>query len=219
VSGIDEKVRDVLDLVQMAGKEQRKPPRLSGGEKQRVALARALVLRPEVLLLDEPLSALDPKLRTQVRAELKSLQRRVGITFVIVTHDQEEAMMLADEVAVMHKGRIAQLGTPQDIYLRPKNRFVANFLGAVNWLDGFGVRPEALRITRDHIDSGPRTRFAHVDQSMFLGSSFHVHARLGDGKHVVAEIPRIDEPFHPGERVQLWWTEGDELHLPQGLDE
>lgn len=216
---IGKRVRDMLELVQMAGKEDRKPPRLSGGEKQRVALARALVLEPEVLLLDEPLSALDPKLRKQVRAELKSLQRRVGITFVIVTHDQEEAMMLADEVALMHKGQIAQLGSPEDIYLRPANRFVANFLGAVNWMGDFGVRPEALRMTREPIPSGPRTRFANVEHAMFLGSCFHVHARMGDGRRVVAEVSRVDDPFKPGEHVHIWWNAEDELHLPAGADE
>ncbi|MBM3738309.1 MAG: ABC transporter ATP-binding protein [Acidobacteria bacterium] len=211
---LDQKVAQVLDLVQMKGKEERKPARLSGGEKQRIALARALVLEPDVLLLDEPLSALDPKLRKQVRSELKALQRRVGITFIIVTHDQEEAMMLADEVALMHKGVIAQLGTPEDIYLRPANRFVANFLGAVNWLGEFGVRPEAIRITRDLLPTGDRCRPASVETVMFLGNSFHVQAKLSDGRSVVTEVSRLEKPFAPAERVRVWWNQEDEIHLP-----
>jgi len=109
---IETQVRDVLDLVQLAGKESRRPAQLSGGERQRVALARSLVLAPDVLLLDEPLSALDPNLRKQVRAELKAIQRRVGITFLFVTHDQEEALSLSDRLGVMNKGRLEQLGTP-----------------------------------------------------------------------------------------------------------
>src|SRR4051812_597002 len=144
---IDKKVKDALDLVQLTGKDDRLPAQLSGGEKQRVALARSLVLQPDVLLLDEPLSALDPNLRKQVRAELKSLQRRVGTTFLFVTHDQEEALSLSDQIAVMNKGLLEQVGTPEDIYLRPCTRFVAGFLGAVNWIRGIGVRPEATRIS------------------------------------------------------------------------
>ena len=118
---IDQRVRDVLDLVQLTGKESRCPAQLSGGERQRVALARSLVLEPDVLLLDEPLSALDPNLRKQVRAELKDIQRRVGITFLFVTHDQEEALSLSDRLGVMNKGRLEQLGTPEEIYLRPQH--------------------------------------------------------------------------------------------------
>src|SRR6202789_2262949 len=122
---IGDRVRDVLDLVQLAGKESRRPAQLSGGERQRVALARSLVLEPDVLLLDEPLSALDPQLRKQVRAELKDLQRRVGVTFLFVTHDQEEALSMSDQIAVMHRGAVEQVGTPEDIYQRPKTKFVA----------------------------------------------------------------------------------------------
>src|SRR5712671_1164475 len=145
---VDKRVREVLELVQLAGKESRYPSEISGGERQRVALARSLVLAPDILLLDEPLSALDPNLRKQVRAELKELQRRVGVTFLFVTHDQEEAMSLSDQIAVMNNGRLEQVGTPEGIYLRPRTRFVAGFLGAVNWIDGIGVRPEATRISR-----------------------------------------------------------------------
>ena len=132
--------------MQLGGKESRYPAQLSGGERQRVALARSLVLAPEVLLLDEPLAALDSKLRKQMRAELKELQGKVGVTFLFVTHDQEEALSLSDRIAVMNGGRIEQVGTPEEVYLRPRSRFVASFLGAVNWINGVGVRPEAIQL-------------------------------------------------------------------------
>jgi spermidine/putrescine transport system ATP-binding protein len=133
---VDGRVREILRLVDLAGVERRKPRQLSGGQQQRVALARALVNRPQVLLLDEPLGALDLKLRKQMQLELKSLQHELGITFVHVTHDQEEAMTMADQIAVMNKGRIEQLGTPTELYERPRTAFVARFLGASNLLPG-----------------------------------------------------------------------------------
>jgi ABC-type Fe3+/spermidine/putrescine transport system ATPase subunit len=204
------RVREVLELVRMETKADRKPARLSGGEKQRIALARSLVLEPEILLLDEPLSALDPNLRKQVRLELKALQRRVGITFVMVTHDQEEAMAMADVIAVMHQGRLEQVGTPEEIYLRPKTRFVAGFLGAVNWLDTLGVRPEAVRIA--YAPNG-RTRRARVEAAMFLGNCLHVEARLDSGHAVTAEVSRFNGTFHRGQEVHVWWDERDELRL------
>src|ERR1700726_4127005 len=145
---IERRVREVVDLVQLAGKESRLPGQISGGERQRVALARSLVLAPDVLLLDEPLSALDPNLRKQVRVELKDLQRRVGITFLFVTHDQEEALSMADRLGGMNPGELQQVGTPEEVYLRPQTRFVASFLGAINWIGDIGVRPEAMRIAK-----------------------------------------------------------------------
>ena len=141
-------MEDVLKLVGLATKENRKPAQLSGGERQRVALARSLVLEPDVLLLDEPLAALDPKLRKQMRVELKAIQRRAGITFLLVTHDQEEALSMSDQLAVMNEGRIEQVGSPEEVYFHPRTKFVAGFLGAVNWIAGVGVRPEATRIAR-----------------------------------------------------------------------
>jgi ABC-type Fe3+/spermidine/putrescine transport system ATPase subunit len=211
---IAKRVREMIDLVQLGGKEDRLPARLSGGEKQRVALARALVMRPELLLLDEPLSALDPRLRKQVRSELKALQRSTGITFLIVTHDQEEAMSMSDRIAVMNSGKLEQIGAPEDIYLRPATRFIAGFLGAVNWIDGVGVRPEATRISREMPGNGSRSMPATVDSSTFLGNCLHVEARLDDGRPVVAEVSRLNSQFAAGERVHLWWNPGDELHLP-----
>lgn len=207
-----DKVRDVVDLVQLSGKEDRYPAQLSGGEKQRVALARSLVLEPEVLLLDEPLSALDPNLRKQVRLELKTLQRRVGITFIFVTHDQEEALSLSGTIAVMNGGRIEQTGTPQDLYVRPHTRFVASFLGNVNWIGKVGVRPEATRITREQPGVGVPSVRGVVENATFLGSYFHVHAKLASGEVVVAEVSRLEPPFRPGEPVHMWWQPGDEMH-------
>ncbi len=133
---IRERVDEMLDLVRLKGLGARYPRHLSGGQQQRVALARALVLRPEVLLLDEPLGALDLKLRKAMQLELKSLQERVGITFIYVTHDQEEALTMSDHIAVMEKGRLIQTGSPADIYNHPRTRFVAEFIGNTNLFDG-----------------------------------------------------------------------------------
>jgi iron(III) transport system ATP-binding protein len=127
---------EVLELVGLQGLEERYPAQLSGGQQQRVALARALVRNPKVLLLDEPLSNLDAKLREKMRFEIKSLIRRMGITAVYVTHDQAEAMVISDRIAVMDSGKVVQVGTPQDIYERPANRFVADFIGTMNFLSG-----------------------------------------------------------------------------------
>jgi iron(III) transport system ATP-binding protein len=131
-----QKVADTLALVNLTGLEQRYPNELSGGQQQRVALARSLVVEPEILLLDEPLSNLDAKLREQMRVELKRLQRRTGITFVYVTHDQAEALALSDQIAVMNLGRVQQYGTPFEVYARPANRMVADFMGLVNLVPG-----------------------------------------------------------------------------------
>ena len=133
---IGRRVGEALELVRLEGYDRRKPNQLSGGQQQRVALARALVNRPTVLLLDEPLGALDLKLRRQLQIELKRIQSEVGITFVYVTHDQEEALTMSDRIAVMHAGRIEQLGTPEELYERPATRFVADFIGSTNLLHG-----------------------------------------------------------------------------------
>ena len=130
------RVAEAVELVQLTGLERRKPAQLSGGQQQRVALARALVLKPAVVLLDEPLGALDAKLRRALQVELKALQEQIGLTFVYVTHDQEEALTMSDRLAVMHAGRIEQLGTPKDVYREPKTTFVADFLGISNLMTG-----------------------------------------------------------------------------------
>ena len=133
---IESRVKDSMKLVDLTGFERRKPPQMSGGQQQRVALARALVNSPKVLLLDEPLGALDLKLRKQMQLELKRIQQEVGITFIYVTHDQEEAMTMSDRLAVMRHGKIEQIGAPEDVYESPATEFVAGFLGASNMLDG-----------------------------------------------------------------------------------
>jgi spermidine/putrescine transport system ATP-binding protein len=210
-TGIARRVQEALELVRLAGKESRYPAQLSGGERQRVALARSLVLQPEVLLLDEPLAALDPKLRKQMRLELKEMQRRVGITFLLVTHDQEEALSMSDQLAVMNAGAIEQVGTPQDVYLRPSTRFVAGFLGAVNWIDGVGLRPEVTRLSRTRPSNGGRCRPATVTGSVFLGNCVHVLARLETGEETVAEIPRSNGAYNSGEAIHVCWNPSDEM--------
>ncbi|MBN8731040.1 MAG: ABC transporter ATP-binding protein [Acidobacteria bacterium] len=201
------RVDAVLDLVQMTGKAASRPAQLSGGEKQRIALARSLVLEPDVLLLDEPLSALDPNLRKQVRGELKALQRRTGVTFLMVTHDQEEALSMADCIGVMNAGRLEQTGPPRGLYHRPRTRFVAGFLGAVNWIDGSGVRPEAVHVERD----GTQGRDATILAVTFLGNCVHVEAELAGGARMVAEIQNPRSEFRPGDEVRLWWRGEDEM--------
>ncbi|MFK8252586.1 ABC transporter ATP-binding protein [Ancylobacter terrae] len=148
----DRLAREALAMVKLAGMEARRPSQLSGGQRQRVALARALVVRPKVLLLDEPLGALDLKLREEMQAELKSLQRALGLSFVFVTHDQSEALSMADRVAVFNEGRIVQVGPPEEVYERPATRFVAGFVGSANVLSaaevshfGLPARPMSLR--------------------------------------------------------------------------
>jgi|SRR5579871_4682314 len=216
-------VRRVLEQVRLAGKESRMPSELSGGERQRVALARALVLAPDVLLLDEPLSALDPLLRKQVRAELKDLQRRVGVTFLFVTHDQEEALSLSDSIAVINRGTVEQVGTPQEVYCRPRSRFVADFLGAMNWFDQAGVRPEATHISRQRPENGACVRSAVVSRAIFLGSVMHIEVALGvadgaqeDESHTaIVQVAPNGECFQAGDQVHLWWNSSDEVRFPQ----
>ncbi len=143
---IRRRVSEMLEMVQLPGMENRKPDQLSGGQQQRVALARALINQPKVLLLDEPLGALDLKLRKAMQLELKALQQRVGITFIYVTHDQEEALTMSDRIAVMNGGKILQLGEPEEIYEHPVNRFVADFIGETNFMEGEVARLEEGRV-------------------------------------------------------------------------
>ncbi len=150
---VDKRVRDSMKLVDLVGFERRKPPQMSGGQQQRVALARALVNHPKVLLLDEPLGALDLKLRKQMQLELKRIQQEVGITFIYVTHDQEEAMTMSDRFAVMRHGKIEQIGGPEEVYESPATEFVAGFLGASNMLDG-EIKEAANGLTSILLDTG-----------------------------------------------------------------
>ncbi len=211
----DGPVAKVMNLLRLAGKESRLPHQMSGGERQRVALARSLVIEPELLLLDEPLSALDPQLRKQVRLELKSLQRSVGITFLMVTHDQEEALSLSDGIAVMNRGKLEQVGTPREIYLKPASRFVAGFLGSVNWLGDVGVRPELTRVGHQPPGNGARSHPARVRAATFLGNCVHVHTELSHGAHITAEVPCDHIEVAAGQDVHVWWEPEDEIHLPE----
>ncbi|HEU5020338.1 MAG TPA: ABC transporter ATP-binding protein [Bryobacteraceae bacterium] len=215
VANARERAMEALALVELGEKSGRLPAQLSGGEKQRVALARSLVLQPKVLLLDEPLAALDPKLRKQMRAELKAMQRRTGITFLLVTHDQEEAMSLSDKLAVMNQGRIEQFASPEEVWLRPATRFAAGFLGAVNWFGETGVRPEVTYADRERPAlNGERdgARRAIVQSTLFLGNRLHVHVRCENGDCAVAEVAR-GRDFADGESVWLWWNSADEMRF------
>lgn len=163
---IRHRVEEMLRLVQLPGYEGRKPDQLSGGQQQRVALARALINHPEVLLLDEPLGALDLKLRKAMQLELKALQQRVGITFIYVTHDQEEALTMSDRIAVMSKGKILQLGRPEEIYERPANRFVADFIGETNLMSGqvSGIESGVIMVSIDGQATVPARRIEGVSE-------------------------------------------------------
>lgn len=145
-SEIDDRVTEMLEIVSLKGFENRRVTSLSGGQQQRVAIARALVNRPQVLLLDEPLGALDLRLRKDMQNELKTIQQRMGITFIYVTHDQEEALTMSDTIVVMNKGKIQQIGRPEDIYNEPKNAFVADFIGESNILNGVMVRDNVVKM-------------------------------------------------------------------------
>jgi len=168
-SEIKRKVREMLELVKLPGVENRYPKQLSGGQQQRVALARALVIEPKVLLLDEPLSNLDAKLREEMRFEIKDLQRRLGITTIYVTHDQAEAMVLADRIAIMNRGKIIQVGSPEEIYERPGDKFVASFIGIANFIEGVvgevdEDRGRVVVVTKDHLILEAYSRSARKGQ-------------------------------------------------------
>ncbi len=172
---IDKRVKEALKLVKLEGLEKRTPHQLSGGQQQRVALARAIVLNPRVLLFDEPLSNLDAKLRVEMRAELRRIQKELNITTIYVTHDQEEAMSISDRLAVMNKGRIMQVGTPKEIYKSPKNEFVARFIGQGTFLSGEVIESnEALRVRLDIGDevkakpSNQEIKFAPGDRALIM---------------------------------------------------
>ena len=148
---IRRRVEEMIRLVQLDGMEKRMPAQMSGGQKQRVAIARALVNRPKVLLLDEPLGALDLKLRKQMQGELKALQRQLGITFIYVTHDQEEALTMSDRIAVMNRGRLEQVGTPEEVYNHPETKFVADFIGESNIIEGYveNMTEDSIEVTME----------------------------------------------------------------------
>ncbi|HEX9773619.1 MAG TPA: ABC transporter ATP-binding protein [Steroidobacteraceae bacterium] len=212
---------EMLDLVQLDSFADRRPNQLSGGQKQRVALARALINQPKVLLLDEPLGALDLKLREEMQTELKSLQQRLGITFVFVTHDQGEALSMANRVAVFSEGRIEQLDTPRALYTHPRTAFVAGFVGSANVVEAplaarltgraqaFAIRPELIRILPDGAAPGGHVSAEGVLEGiLYHGASSRYHVRI-DAEHVLAvaqaESGGATPLPAPGSRVRLAW--------------
>jgi len=191
----EKRVQRALEMVRLAGLGHRRPNQLSGGQRQRVALARAVVNEPEVLLLDEPLGALDLKLRQEMQIELKQIQKDVGITFVYVTHDQEEALTMSDRLAVMSNGQIEQIGVPVDVYERPATEFVAGFIGISNVITRNGVRlvvrPEKIRMLAEGEDPGPGMTVepGQVEQVMYVGMTtrYLVHLERGEQRVAVRE--------------------------------
>jgi spermidine/putrescine ABC transporter ATP-binding subunit len=231
-----DRVKNALDLVKLAGLGERRPLQLSGGQRQRVALARALVINPAVLLLDEPLSNLDLKLREEMRVEIVAIQRRLGITTVFVTHDQGEALVMSDRIAVMNAGRIEQVGDPADIYERPATRFVAEFIGRMNLFAGM-VTPERgvrlaggavlpIEVSKDiagggsvHVAVRPeRARLAReatssglalegtVKQVLYLGASRELHLDLAGGERGLVELPNDGTHGEIAAGSRVWLT-------------
>ncbi|GGE71353.1 ABC transporter ATP-binding protein [Priestia taiwanensis] len=211
-----ERAEEVLHLTQLTELRSRKPKQLSGGQQQRVAIARAVVNNPKVLLLDEPLGALDFKLRKDLQRELKNLQRNLGITFVYVTHDQEEAMSMSDRVAVMNNGKVEQLGTPEEIYYKPKSLFVATFIGENNIVkDGerlFALRPEKIR-TGSPSDTGMRTGV--VEDVEFLGNHHKMYIREESGENLFIAYQPTDKDAHykVNDIIGFGWNKEDEVDV------
>jgi ABC-type Fe3+/spermidine/putrescine transport system ATPase subunit len=212
---IERRVKAALAQVALTGLEERKPGQLSGGQQQRVALARALVVEPPVLLCDEPLGALDRKLRQQMQFELKELQKRLGVTLVFVTHDQEEALAMSDRIAVMNRGRVEQVGAPTEIYERPRTRFVADFIGEINILEEAGqaraLRPEKIRLVPA---AGARVA-GSVETANFLGGSTLYRIRANDGRALLVRETHAGEraPRGTGDSVGLAWADSDTVKL------
>jgi putative spermidine/putrescine transport system ATP-binding protein len=201
-----------LKQVRLEGYESRKPSQLSGGQRQRVALARALVNRPAVLLLDEPLGALDLKLREQMQIELKELQREVGITFIFVTHDQEEALTMSDRIAVFNQGRIEQLGTPREIYENPASAFVSEFVGQTNkvTIEGkrINIRPEHISLSSQPA-TGKRSIAGEVTDLIFIGSTTRFRFKSVDGISLTST--NVSENLQVGDAVYASWDKDKEF--------
>ena len=221
----------VLDMVRLSGLGDRKPVQLSGGQRQRVALARAIVNEPEVLLLDEPLGALDLKLRQEMQTELKRIQQEVGITFVYVTHDQEEALTMSDRLAVVDGGRIQQIGTPAEVYERPDTEFVAGFIGVSNLIDRDGhrmtVRPEKIHLLLG--DDEPAPTGAHVeggriDEVVYLGMVTRYMVELDGGGRLIAvrqnlETAAAEALDARGRRVRVAWRPDQSYEIAGNKEE
>ncbi|MFF2124575.1 ABC transporter ATP-binding protein [Streptomyces olivochromogenes] len=229
-----QQAREALADVRLEGFGARRPSQLSGGQRQRVALARALVGRPRVLLLDEPLGALDLKLREQMQVELKAIQREVGITFVFVTHDQEEALTMSDRIAVFNQGRIEQVGTPAEIYERPATPFVAGFVGTSNLLEGdsaqqvvgapgtYSIRPEKIRVLEESAEAAEpehSTATGTVVEVVYLGDATRFLVDLDAGGRLTAlqqnlETSSEDVAAYRGTRVRLRWHHRHTFKVP-----
>ena len=234
VKGIDKparhrKAQEALTLVALGSFGARRPSQLSGGQRQRVALARALVNEPKVLLLDEPLGALDLKLREQMQVELKALQRNLGITFVFVTHDQGEALSMADRVAIFNEGKIIQVGSPEEIYERPNTKFVADFVGSSNVLSPAfsksaggpakwtSLRPEKISILRgkEKAPVGHHSASAFVIAAHYQGSVTRLNTRTAGGETINVTVPSTEGKFADGNKITLHWPR-EALHIMAG---
>jgi putative spermidine/putrescine transport system ATP-binding protein len=223
------KARGALAMVKLARYEDRRPAQLSGGQRQRVALARALVNGPKVLLLDEPLGALDLKLREQMQEELKTLQRELGITFVFVTHDQGEALSMADRVAVFNEGKIVQVGVPDDVYERPQSRFVADFVGSSNVLSPefasrhggaakwTSLRPEKIGVFQagKKVGEGQAHTDGEIKMISYQGAVTRFSVETADTR-ICAEMPAGGMSFKQGDKVRLIWPRSAMVTMEQG---
>jgi sulfate transport system ATP-binding protein len=202
---IQERVKELLALVRLDGLAERYPSQLSGGQLQRMALARALAVQPKVLLLDEPFGALDAQVRAELREWLRRLHDEIHVTTIFVTHDQEEAMEVAEQIVVMHEGRIEQVGTPRELYESPRNEFVMTFIGPVNRLGNAFVRPHDIQL-RSVSEAGPGTTEALVQRIVHLGFEVRAELTLPDGREIRAQLTR-------DEAQQLELAEGQILSL------
>lgn len=204
---------ELLKRIGLADKAGAYPAQLSGGQKQRIAIARAVINEPKVLLLDEPLGALDLKLRRQMQLELKRLQKRLGITFIYITHDQEEAINMSDRIGVMHEGVLEQLGTPNEVYYQPKTSYVADFVGNANILrlggETFAIRSENILMNGETVC----TREAVVVEKSFAGGQLRILFRLPDGQTLTASRYGIDNDLQPGQKVQIGWDAKDAVKV------
>jgi putative spermidine/putrescine transport system ATP-binding protein len=228
------RVEETLELVRLGGLGRRRPSQLSGGQRQRVALARAIVNRPQVLLLDEPLGALDLKLRQDMQVELKRIQEDVGITFVYVTHDQEEALTMSDRLAVFNQGRIEQVGSPAEVYEHPETEFVAGFVGVSNVLERtlngrpsrFTVRPEKIQILADHEQpqNGAHVEEGRVHDVVYVGMVTRYIVDLDSGGRLSVirqnlETSSVEALEARGRRVRLQWRPEHTYALDSGVEE